>query len=165
MGETLLLVGLQWGDEGKGKVIDALSEGYDVVARFQGGANAGHTVHIAGEEFVLHLVPTGILRPGALCIMGNGMVVDPKGLIEEIDGLLARGVEVGANLLLSDRAHVVLPHHKAMDAAREAQRGGRKLGTTGRGIGPCYADKAARTRHPLRRDGGPGPLPRAPDSR
>ncbi len=145
MGETLLLVGLQWGDEGKGKVIDALSEGYEVVARFQGGANAGHTVHIGGEEFVLHLVPTGILRPGALCIMGNGMVVDPKGLIEEIDGLQERGVEVGANLLLSDRAHVVLPHHKAMDGAREARRGRQKLGTTGRGIGPCYADKAART--------------------
>jgi len=145
MGETLLLVGLQWGDEGKGKVIDALSEGYQVVARFQGGANAGHTVHICGEEFVLHLVPTGILRPGALCIMGNGMVVDPKGLLEEIDGLRRRGVEVGANLLLSDRAHVVLPHHKAMDGARESQRGRQKLGTTGRGIGPCYADKASRT--------------------
>jgi adenylosuccinate synthase len=144
MGETLLLVGLQWGDEGKGKVIDALARDYDVVVRFQGGANAGHTVHIGQEEFVLHLVPTGILRPGALCIMGNGMVVDPESLVDEIDGLKERGVEVGENLALSDRAHVVLPHHKALDGAREALRGKSKLGTTGRGIGPCYADKAAR---------------------
>ena len=145
MGETLLLVGLQWGDEGKGKVIDALSEGYDVVARFQGGANAGHTVHIAGEEFILHLVPTGILRPGALCVMGNGMVVDPKALLEEIDALQSRGIQVGANLLLSDRAHVVLPHHKALDAAKENHRSETRIGTTGRGIGPCYADKASRS--------------------
>jgi len=144
MGETLLLVGLQWGDEGKGKVIDALSERFDVVARFQGGANAGHTVHIGGEEFVLHLVPTGILRPGALCVMGNGMVVDPRALVEEIDGLLERGVEVADNLRISDRAHVVMPHHKALDAAKESRRGRDRIGTTGRGIGPCYADKASR---------------------
>ncbi len=144
MGQTLLLVGLQWGDEGKGKVIDALSGSYEVVVRFQGGANAGHTVHIAAEQFVLHLVPSGILRDHALCILGNGMVVDPAGLLEEIEGLRERGVRVEENLVLSDRAHVVLPHHKLLDRVRENARGGKRLGTTGRGIGPCYADKAAR---------------------
>ena len=144
MGKTLLLVGLQWGDEGKGKVIDTLAARSDVVIRFQGGANAGHTVVIGAEEFVLHLVPTGILRPEALCIMGNGMVVDPAALIEEIEGLRARGVKVAENLVLSDRAHVVLPHHKRLEQAREAARGKARIGTTGRGIGPCYADKASR---------------------
>jgi adenylosuccinate synthase len=144
MGETLLLVGLQWGDEGKGKVIDALSARYDVVIRFQGGANAGHTVHIGDEEFVLHLVPSGILREGSLCIMGNGMVVDAAALVKEIEDLRARGIEVGDNLVISDRAHVVLPHHKLMDGARESSRGGAQIGTTRSGIGPCYADKATR---------------------
>ncbi len=144
MAETLLLVGLQWGDEGKGKVIDALAADYDVVVRFQGGANAGHTVHIDREEFVLHLVPTGILRPDALCIMGNGMVVDPALLVDEIAGLRERCVKVEENLVLSDRAHVVLPHHKLLDRVKESSRGQGKIGTTGRGIGPCYADKAAR---------------------
>lgn len=144
MGETLLLIGLQWGDEGKGKVIDALAERYEVVVRFQGGANAGHTVRIGGEKFVLHLVPTGILRPNALCIIGNGMVVDPAALVEEIAGLRERGLKVADNLVISDRAHVVLPHHKALDRARESSRGKGKIGTTGRGIGPCYADKASR---------------------
>jgi adenylosuccinate synthase len=144
MSETLLLVGLQWGDEGKGKVIDALSSRYEIVARFQGGANAGHTVQIDDEKFVLHLVPSGILHSGTLCIVGNGLVVDPGGLLEEIDGLRERGVEVGDNLAVSDRAHVVMPHHKIMDKASESERGEGKIGTTGRGIGPCYADKAAR---------------------
>lgn len=144
MSETLLLVGLQWGDEGKGKVIDALSSRYEIVARFQGGANAGHTVQIDDEKFVLHLVPSGILHPGTLCIVGNGLVVDPGGLLEEIDGLRERGVEVDDNLAVSDRAHVVMPHHKIMDKASESERGEGKIGTTGRGIGPCYADKAAR---------------------
>jgi len=144
MSETLLLVGLQWGDEGKGKVIDALSSRYEIVARFQGGANAGHTVQINDEKFVLHLVPSGILHPGTLCIVGNGLVVDPGGLLEEIDGLRESGVEVGDNLAVSDRAHVVMPHHKIMDRAGETERGESKIGTTGRGIGPCYADKAAR---------------------
>jgi len=145
MGETLLLVGLQWGDEGKGKVIDALSSRFQVVIRFQGGANAGHTVQIGDDEYVLHLVPSGILHPGTQCIIGNGVVVDPEGLIEEITGLRERGIEVGDNFVISDRAHVVLPHHKLMDQVSESSRGTAKIGTTGRGIGPCYADKASRT--------------------
>ncbi|KPK64959.1 MAG: adenylosuccinate synthetase [Planctomycetes bacterium SM23_32] len=144
MGEVLLLVGLQWGDEGKGKVIDALAERFEVVIRFQGGANAGHSVQIGEEKFVLHLVPTGILHPGALSIIGNGVVVDPAALLEEIAGLKERGVKVAENLALSDRAHVVMPHHKLLDKAKESARGSNRLGTTGRGIGPCYADKAAR---------------------
>ncbi len=144
MGETLLLVGLQWGDEGKGKAIDVLSDRFEVVIRFQGGANAGHTVHIKDEEFILHLVPTGILRPETLCILGNGMVVDPEALLEEMADLRKRGLRVGENLVISDRAHVVMPHHKVLDRAKETTRGEGKIGTTGRGIGPCYADKAAR---------------------
>jgi len=144
MGETLVLVGLQWGDEGKGKVIDALTERFKLVVRFQGGANAGHTVRIGDEKFVLHLIPSGILHPDALCIIGNGVVVDPGALLDEIDGLRSRGIAVAENLVLSDRAHVVLPGHKLLDRAREAVRGEAKIGTTGRGIGPAYADKAAR---------------------
>ncbi|MCD6416922.1 MAG: adenylosuccinate synthase [Planctomycetes bacterium] len=144
MSETLLLIGLQWGDEGKGKIIDVLSERYDMVIRFQGGANAGHTVQIGSEEFVLHLVPSGILRPNTTCIVGNGVVVDPKGLLEEISGLKQRGVHVGDNLVVSNRAHVVLPHHKLLDRGKESARGSSRIGTTGMGIGPCYADKAAR---------------------
>ncbi len=144
MGQTVLLVGLQWGDEGKGKVIDALSERFDLVVRFQGGANAGHTIHIGQEEFILRLVPSGILHPGTLCVIANGVVVDPVALTAEIAGLRQRGVEVGENLVISDRAHVVLPHHKALDEAREAARGKDRLGTTRNGIGPCYADKASR---------------------
>ena len=144
MGETVLLVGLHWGDEGKGKVIDALSEDFKVVIRFQGGANAGHSVQLSGEKFVLHLVPCGILHRDTLCIIGNGVVADPATLIEEIEGLRARGIEVGDNLILSDRAHVVLPVHKLLDTVKESSRGEGRIGTTGRGIGPCYADKAAR---------------------
>ena len=144
MGENLLVVGLQWGDEGKGKIIDALCDRFDVIVRFQGGANAGHTVHVDGEKFVLHLIPSGILRPGKLCIIGNGVVVDPKALVEEIQGLQSRGIRVGEALALSSRAHVVFPYHKLLDQSNERSRGEEKIGTTGRGIGPCYADKAAR---------------------
>ena len=144
MGQTLQLIGLQWGDEGKGKVIDALAGRFDVVIRFQGGANAGHTVQVGDQEFVLHMVPTGVLRPETLSILGNGMVIDPAGLVGEIDGLRARGVKVAENLVISDRAHVVLPHHKLLDQLREKARAGGRLGTTGSGIGPCYADKATR---------------------
>jgi adenylosuccinate synthase len=144
MGEVLLLVGLQWGDEGKGKIIDTLAERFDVVIRFQGGANAGHSVQIGDEKFVLHLVPTGILRPDALSVVGNGVVVDPGALLEEIRALKERGVKVAENLAVSDRAHVVMPHHKMLDRASESALGKRKIGTTGRGIGPCYADKASR---------------------
>ena len=144
MGETVLLVGLHWGDEGKGKVIDALMEHFKVVIRFQGGANAGHTVQLGAEKFVQHLVPSGILHPDALCIIGNGVVVDRAALLDEIAGLKARGVKVAENLVVSDRAHVVLPVHKLLDKAKETSRGKDRIGTTGRGIGPCYADKATR---------------------
>jgi adenylosuccinate synthase len=144
MRKTTVLVGLQWGDEGKGKVIDALTEQYKIVVRFQGGANAGHTVVVNDDKYVLHLVPSGILHEEALCIIGNGVVADPAGLAEEIEGLKARGVRVKDNLMISDRAHCVMPVHKLLDGARERSRGDGKIGTTGRGIGPCYADKASR---------------------
>ncbi|MDP6107071.1 MAG: adenylosuccinate synthase [Candidatus Brocadiia bacterium] len=145
MVENLLVLGLQWGDEGKGQIIDALSDRYEIIIRFQGGANAGHTVRVGDEKFVLHLIPSGILRPGKLCIIGNGLVVDPECLLDEIDALRERGIDVGPqNLAVSDRAHVVLPHHKIIDKLQDAALGERKIGTTGRGIGPCYADKAAR---------------------
>jgi adenylosuccinate synthase len=144
MRKTTVLVGLQWGDEGKGKVIDALTDQYKIVVRFQGGANAGHTVQVDGDKYVLHLVPSGILHKNALCIVGNGVVADPAGLAEEIQGLKDRGVRVEDNLMVSDRAHCVMSVHKLLDGARERSRGEGKIGTTGRGIGPCYADKAAR---------------------
>lgn len=144
MSGNLLVVGLQWGDEGKGKIIDALTAGYDVIVRYQGGANAGHTVHVAGEKFVLHLVPSGILHREKLCIIGNGVVVDPCALLDEIAGLRDRGIHVGENLVLSDRAHVVMPYHQMLDELGESARGKGRIGTTGRGIGPCYADKVAR---------------------
>ena len=141
---SLCVVGMQWGDEGKGKIIDRLSAEADVVARYQGGCNAGHTVVVDGEKTVLHLVPSGILHAGRTCVVGNGVVVDPEELLEEIDALRSRGVTVGENLLVSDRAQVVMPYHKLLDAMKEEARGAAKLGTTLRGIGPCYADKASR---------------------
>jgi len=143
MAQNLVVVGLQWGDEGKGKVIDVLSDRFDLIVRFQGGANAGHTVQIRDEKFILHLIPSGILRPGKTCIIGNGVVVDPECLLEEMDALIARGVDMGG-LVISDRAHVVLPYHKMLDALREEALAEKKIQTTRRGIGPCYADKAAR---------------------
>ncbi len=144
MGGNLITVGLQWGDEGKGKIIDVLSEQYDAVVRFQGGANAGHTVHVGDEKFVLHLIPSGILHPGKQCIIANGVVVDPECLAGEIEGLKARGIDVEGRLWVGDRCHVVMPHHKLFDELREAEKGGPDIQTTQRGIGPCYADKAAR---------------------
>ncbi len=145
MGKNLLVTGLQWGDEGKGKIIDVLSRQYDAVVRFQGGANAGHTVHVGEEKFVLHLVPSGILHPEKQCIIANGVVVDPECLTEEIEALKARGCDVDGRLWISDRCHVVMPYHKMMDGLQEAELGDRQIQTTRRGIGPCYADKAART--------------------
>jgi len=142
---SLCVVGMQWGDEGKGKVIDFLSAQADVVVRYAGGSNAGHTVVVDGQKTVLHLVPSGILHPGCLCVVGNGVVVDPGELLEEIALVESRGVTVGDNLLLSDRAQVVLPYHKVLDKVMEEAKGAAKLGTTLRGIGPCYADKASRT--------------------
>jgi len=140
-----ILVGAQWGDEGKGKIIDVLTQQADVVVRTQGGNNAGHTVHIGHQKYVLHLIPSGILRKGKLCVIGNGVVVDPVSLVEEIDGLLKLGVKVDGNLFISETAHLVCPYHRELDEQREILKGKNKLGTTKRGIGPAYGDKAART--------------------
>jgi adenylosuccinate synthase len=143
---TLSVFGAQWGDEGKGKLIDLLARDADVVVRYQGGANAGHTVVVGSEKYVLHLVPSGILHPGKVNVIGNGVAVDPQKLLEEVEGLRARGVAVdGKNLRLSAGAHVIFEHHRLIDHCAERWRGEGRIGTTGRGIGPCYADKAART--------------------
>jgi len=139
-----VVVGTQWGDEGKGKVVDFLTERADVIARYQGGNNAGHTVVIEREEYVLHLVPTGILHPGKVCVIGNGTVIDPAVLVQEIAELEGRGVAVAGRLFISENAHLIMPYHKIFDSAQEALKGANKVGTTGRGIGPAYADKADR---------------------
>jgi adenylosuccinate synthase len=140
-----ILVGAQWGDEGKGKIIDVLTEQADVVVRTQGGNNAGHTVRLNGKQYILHLVPSGILRPKKVCVIANGVVVDPVGLMEEIQTLRRSGVRIEDNLFLSETAHLVLPYHRELDAQRETLKGKNKIGTTKRGIGPAYGDKAART--------------------
>ncbi|MFZ9931617.1 MAG: adenylosuccinate synthase [Chthoniobacterales bacterium] len=140
-----ILVGAQWGDEGKGKIIDYLTDDAHVVVRSQGGNNAGHTIVHGKKKFVLHLIPSGILRRGKICVIGNGVVVDPVALVGEVEGLRDRGIKVGKNLLLSDGAHLVMPWHRAFDEAREHRQGKNKIGTTKRGIGPAYGDKAART--------------------
>jgi len=142
---NIIVVGTQWGDEGKGKIVDLLTTEADVVVRYQGGANAGHTVVIGSQQYILHLIPSGILHPGKKCIIGNGVVIDPAALLEEMDGLVARGLPLDGNLLISGNAHVIMPYHKALDGANEARKGGSKIGTTGRGIGPCYSEKMART--------------------
>jgi adenylosuccinate synthase len=141
---ALIIVGAQWGDEGKGKLVDVLTDDAHVVARYQGGHNAGHTVVINNEKFILHIVPSGILHRGKLSIIGNGTVVEPGALLEEIEVLRKRGIEVGGNLLLSKGAHLIMPYHMALEAANESSRGDRRIGTTGRGIGPAYVDKMAR---------------------
>ncbi len=141
-----ILVGAQWGDEGKGKIIDFLTEKVDLVVRSQGGNNAGHTVIVDGKKYVLHLIPSGILRSGTMCVIGNGVVIDAVSLAEEIVGLREQGIRVTRdNLMISDCAHLTLPHHRALDRAKETAKGKGKIGTTGRGIGPTYSDKAART--------------------
>ncbi len=140
-----ILVGAQWGDEGKGKIIDFLTDENDLVVRSQGGNNAGHTIVLGREKYVLHLIPSGILRRGKTCVIGNGVVIDPLSLVAEIVGLRARGVRVASNLLISDAAHLVFPYHRALDEQREIRKGRQKIGTTKRGIGPAYGDKAART--------------------
>lgn len=139
------VVGLSWGDEGKGKVVDVLVRHFDAVARYSGGANAGHTIVVDGEKFALHQIPSGILHPGVISVIGNGCVVDPAALLGEIASLRLRGVEVGANLRISNRAQVVFPYHRQQDiAAEKAAEPEDRIGTTARGIGPCYADKASR---------------------
>src|SRR5438552_5229702 len=140
-----ILVGAQWGDEGKGKIIDVLTERADVVVRTQGGNNAGHTVFIGKQKYVLHLVPSGILRPRKKCVIGNGVVIDPVSLVEEIHGLIQAGIKVDGNLFISETAHLVFPYHRELDEQREILKGKNKIGTTKRGIGPAYGDKAART--------------------
>ena len=140
-----ILVGAQWGDEGKGKIIDVLTETAEVVVRYAGGNNAGHTVIVKGKKTVLHLIPSGILRKNKLCVIGNGVVLDPVGLVSEMEGLKNNGVSVTPkNFVLSETAHVVFPYHRELDGARETIKGKNKIGTTKRGIGPCYGDKAAR---------------------
>ncbi len=140
-----ILIGAQWGDEGKGKIIDVLTAKADVVVRSQGGNNAGHTVMHNGRTYVLHLIPSGILRRGKVCVIGNGVVIDPVALVAEIEGLRKLGIKIEKNLLISDCAHLVLPYHRALDEQRELRKGRARIGTTKRGIGPAYGDKAART--------------------
>jgi adenylosuccinate synthase len=140
-----ILIGAQWGDEGKGKIIDVLTGKADIVVRSQGGNNAGHTVIHRGVKYVLHLIPSGILRRSKICVIGNGVVIDPSALVTEINGLRNLGITIGKNLLISDCAHLVLPYHRLIDEQRELRRGRARIGTTKRGIGPAYGDKAART--------------------
>lgn len=137
-----VLVGSQWGDEGKGKIVDILSEKFKIVARYQGGANAGHTVIIGDKQYILHLIPSGILRDDVICVIGNGVVIDPTALLEEIDILEKNGINVEGRLFISHNAHLIMPYHKLLDSISES--GEQKIGTTGRGIGPCYIDKFAR---------------------
>ncbi|HEY7532172.1 MAG TPA: adenylosuccinate synthetase, partial [Nitrospiraceae bacterium] len=141
---NLVVIGTQWGDEGKGKIVDILARDADVVVRYQGGSNAGHTVINERGTFIFHLIPSGILYRGTLCVIGNGVVIDPAALIEEMDHLQKQGVKIGKNFAISERAHLILPYHKAIDKASEQSKGARRIGTTGRGIGPSYADKMAR---------------------
>ncbi|MBQ9451691.1 MAG: adenylosuccinate synthase [Desulfovibrio sp.] len=140
-----VIIGAQWGDEGKGKIVDMLSARSRAIVRFQGGNNAGHTIKVQGQETILHLIPSGILHEGTICLVGNGVVLDPEVFLQEVDQLAQRGIDVSpARLGISKKTHLILPYHKSLDKAREAKRAGRKIGTTGRGIGPCYEDKAAR---------------------
>ena len=141
---NIAVLGAQWGDEGKGKIVDLLTPNFSIVARYQGGHNAGHTVHANGRKFVLRLLPSGILHEGITCVIGNGVVVDPQALFAEIDELASAGIVVGDRLVISDKAHLILPYHRELDLLSEARRGERKIGTTSRGIGPAYEDKIAR---------------------
>jgi adenylosuccinate synthase len=141
---NLCVLGAQWGDEGKGKIVDLLTPRFSIVARYQGGHNAGHTVFVGGQKFVLHLLPSGILHPGIICLIGNGVVVDPHALFAELDRIAGIGVDVAGRVLVSDKAHLILPYHRELDVLAEARRGERKIGTTSRGIGPAYEDKIGR---------------------
>ena len=141
---ALVVIGSQWGDEGKGKIVDLLAKDADVIVRYQGGSNAGHTVITDKGTFIFHLIPSGVLYRGKQCVLGNGVVIDPAGLIGELDGLKKNGIAVGKRFLICQRAHVIMPYHKAIDKAAEQAKGARRIGTTGRGIGPAYVDKMAR---------------------
>jgi len=142
---TLVVVGSQWGDEGKGKITDLLSEEADIIVRYQGGCNAGHTVVKGDKQFIFHLIPSGILHKGVKCLIGNGVVIDPESLLEEIKELKNKGIEIKGKLFIDFKAHVVFPYHKILDEIKEEKRGKNKIGTTGKGIGPAYLDKVART--------------------
>ncbi len=142
--KNTVVIGAQWGDEGKGKVVDYLSENAHVVVRFQGGTNAGHTVWVEGEEYILHLIPSGIVHPNTQCLIGNGVVVDPPGLLKEMKGLKDKGISLEGRFWVGERAHVIMPYHKLLDNLDERLMGSKKIGTTKRGIGPAYSDKAAR---------------------
>ena len=142
---NIVVVGAQWGDEGKGKVIDILTKDFSHIVRYQGGNNAGHTVVIGNDKFVLHLIPSGILHKKKICVIGNGVVVDPKALIEEIKKLESEGIEVKGRLFISENAHLIFPYHKVIDELKEIKKGKSKIGTTKKGIGPCYADKVSRS--------------------
>src|ERR1044071_5769154 len=141
---NLVVLGAQWGDEGKGKIVGLLTPHFSIVARYQGGHNAGHTVYVNGVKFVLRLIPSGILHAGITCIIGNGLVVDPAALFAEVDELTKNGIDVASRLVISDKAHLILPYHRDLDLLSEARRGERKIGTTSRGMGPAYEDKIAR---------------------
>jgi adenylosuccinate synthase len=141
---NLAVLGAQWGDEGKGKIVDLLTPHFAIVARYQGGHNAGHTVYVDGTKFILRLIPSGILHPGVVCVIGNGLVVDPQALFAEVDELTKAGINVDNRIVISNKAHLILPYHKDLDLLAEARRGERKIGTTSRGIGPAYEDKIAR---------------------
>jgi len=141
---NIVVLGAQFGDEGKGKIVDLMTPRFQWVARYQGGHNAGHTVYVSGKKFVLHLIPSGILHDGVMCVIGNGVVVDPQALFKEIEELAGLGIDVGDRLLISDKAHLILPYHRELDVLSEARRGERKIGTTSRGIGPAYEDKIGR---------------------
>ena len=141
---NLVVLGAQWGDEGKGKIVDLLTPHFSIVGRYQGGHNAGHTVYVNGTKFVLRLIPSGILHPGVTCVIGNGVVIDPQALFAEEDELTKNGIDVGNRIVVSDKAHLILPYHRDLDLLSEARRGERKIGTTSRGIGPAYEDKIAR---------------------
>jgi adenylosuccinate synthase len=145
MSKIIVVIGAQWGDEGKGKIVDLLAERFDIVARYQGGHNAGHSVYVGERSFVLHLIPSGIIHPGKICVLGNGMVIDPNAFFEEADRFAAQGLEVTPERVkISSRAHLILPYHRALDHTSEERLGNERVGTTLRGIGPAYEDKAGR---------------------
>src|SRR6188508_2096413 len=144
MKTNIAVLGAQWGDEGKGKIVDMLTPHFSAVARYQGGHNAGHTVYVNGKKFVLHLIPSGILHAGVTCLIGNGVVIDPQALFAEVEELARGGITVDGRLKISEKAHIILPYHRELDVLSEARRGERKIGTTSRGIGPAYEDKIGR---------------------
>ncbi|MDR2884184.1 MAG: adenylosuccinate synthetase, partial [Deferribacteraceae bacterium] len=145
MMKTSVVIGAQWGDEGKGKIVDMYSKQADVVMRYQGGHNAGHTVWVNGKKYVLHLIPSGIIHENTVNIIGNGVVVEPEALLKEMKELTEQGIDFKGRLFISDRAHIIMPYHSTFDKRKEELKGDKKIGTTGRGIGPCYAEKINRS--------------------